>query len=262
MPTINSKDKAALLDTAKQKLWNTAVDCAWTLLDKAPLSWNSSDARFYRTEQRLLRQHVMDPFFGGLGVGMFLFATLRITGSAWFARFVQQSSWRSSVASTMPRREAANGGRRPEWKSHLEKETEKHEAYAKEAFKLPSDAFVSVLCGVSSMLWLSRPNDLCKDVVEAPLLPGKSVVYEFVCPAMETTFEQEVTASSLMQDYPPAKEDATLKMFGMLLYNCRQRSKYLEALDESKEQAGRPTGVVPYPGLEGKRVRLKEGWAQ
>lgn len=72
-------------------------------------------------------------------VGLFLFGTLRLTGSAWLARFVlQSSSWAPRRAEAVHHGSSHRGtSRPPEWKSHLDKETEQHEAYAKEALQLP-----------------------------------------------------------------------------------------------------------------------------
>lgn len=55
---------------------------------------------------------------------------------------------------------------------------------------LPVDLAVSLLVGISTSIFLTRPEDLLQDVSEAPLLPGKSVLREELCPSFTREMEQ------------------------------------------------------------------------
>lgn len=55
---------------------------------------------------------------------------------------------------------------------------------------LPVDLAISLLVGISTSIFLTRPEDLLQDVSKAPLLPGKSVLREELCPSFSREMEQ------------------------------------------------------------------------
>lgn len=266
--TDNGVDK---VEAAKRSLWNTAYDSffRWAAAADNPLGGGGDDRRFYRTEQRMLQQHI-EPIYWGAFAGLFLFATLRVSGSNWFARIRHRMQQTGNNTTTTkgklpvdPKSSSSSPQTTTTWKSHLDKETERHASYAKDLIQLPGDAVLSLLCGMSATLWLSRPTQLCKDIVTAPLLPGKSLVYEHVCPDMVATFQRVVVVDDDDDDDDNNNtlllaNDSTLQHFGALVYNCRQRSRYLEQQQQQRKSGStveqQLPGVVPYPGLEGKRI--------
>jgi hypothetical protein len=116
-----------------------------------------------------------------------------------------------------------------------------------EALRMPTDFLVSLMCGCSSVVFLSNPARLKKDFAESPLIPGKSIVYECMCGDMETAFNQHVDPRVLSEG---AGDDDTIVTFQTLVHNCRIRSDYIRA--RAADGSNRPD-VVPYPGLDGMR---------
>jgi hypothetical protein len=55
---------------------------------------------------------------------------------------------------------------------------------------LPVDLAISLLVGISTSIFLTRPEDLLQDVSKAPLLQGKSVLREELCPPFIREMEQ------------------------------------------------------------------------
>eukprot|EP00573_Skeletonema_grethae_P000477 CAMPEP_0201687682 /NCGR_PEP_ID=MMETSP0578-20130828/1633_1 /ASSEMBLY_ACC=CAM_ASM_000663 /TAXON_ID=267565 /ORGANISM="Skeletonema grethea, Strain CCMP 1804" /LENGTH=435 /DNA_ID=CAMNT_0048171853 /DNA_START=108 /DNA_END=1415 /DNA_ORIENTATION=- len=55
---------------------------------------------------------------------------------------------------------------------------------------LPVDLAISLLVGISTSIFLTRPEDLLEDAAKAPLLPGKSVLREELCPSFTREMER------------------------------------------------------------------------
>jgi len=122
----------------------------------------------------------------------------------------------------------------------LDQKAEKKTELVNEAVRLPTDIIVSLLCGASSVAWLSNSTQLKKDFAEAPLVSGKSVIYECICSEMEDALDPAVHPG----------DDDMLLTFQMFARNCRTRSEYIRA--KERDGVARPD-VVPYPGLDGER---------
>jgi len=73
---------------------------------------------------------------------------------------------------------------------------------------LPVDLAISLLVGISTSIFLTRPEDLLHDVSKAPLLQGKSVLREELCPS----FTQEMDRINRgYHTYTPSGKDAVEK---------------------------------------------------
>lgn len=222
------------------KLWNVAREGFSRLVEEAPAAWNGSDARFYRTEKQTITQH-LDPFYWGGVVTLFLFGTFRISGSRWYARFYETYLSRQQ-SKQLPKSDFKQRSttQQREWKSYLDHKAEQKTELASEVVRLPTDILVSLMCGASSVALLSNPTQLKKDFAEAPLVSGKSMIYECICSDMEKAYDPTVNPG----------DDDTLRTLQMFARNCRRRSNYIGTRE--REGVARPD-VVPYPGLDGER---------
>lgn len=204
-------------------------------MDEAPRIWKSPDAKFYREEKRIIMRH-LDPFYTAGFMTMFLFATFRISGSRWFARFRDEFFVSSRAAS-----KASNTKPTQEWKSFLDRQVDERQKMESELLQLPIDLFLSALCGISSILWLSKPKEILRDLSELPLVSGNSVVHRYACHEFETAYHQ------LDKDvFEQNVDDNLLRSFHTFVENCRIRSEFIRS--QEREGANTPE-VIPYPGI-------------
>lgn len=240
-----------LSQQARGAFWRAAKIGFFCLVEEAPAAWKGSDARLYRAEKNMITEH-LEPFYWGAFVTVFLFGTFRVSGSRWYTRFRENATTNFNQRNNSHLTNSASAGKLqhkkpPEWESYLDQRAEKGKYIREEAFRLPTDLLVSLMCGASSIVWLSSPSQLKKDLTEAPLAPGKSIIYECLCSDMEASFSGQVDPRVLANE---CNGDDTLITFQTLVQNCRIRSDYIR--DKERDGCKMPD-VIPYPGLEGVR---------
>jgi hypothetical protein len=240
----NAAELKALCKEARIAFWRAARVGFVRLVEEAPAAWNSSDGRLYRTEKKVIAHH-LEPLYWGAFVSVFLFGTFRISGSRWYARF-RETNWKQRVTGTSSASDSNRTTAR--WKSFLDQRAENERFMREETMQLPTDVFVSVMCGLSSVVWLSQPQRAGRDLAEAPLLPGKSVVVGCFCNEMDEAFNQSVDPRILTESI--IENDDTLRTFVSMVKNCRIRADYIRP---RQEQGLKNPDVIPYPGLEGIR---------
>lgn len=236
MPADNLEE---LRSRARAQVWPIAKRSLYRLMDSAPDVWRGHESRFYRTEKALIIEHLSPIYWGGC-VGVFLFVTFRVSGSRWFHRLRSQYLQRTCSSNKASPSMLPFQQQQQPWKSHLEQQAEAKQEIMAEAMRLPSDILLSLLCGISSVLWLWQPKKFQRDLVRAPLLPGKSLVHECACDDLLSVYEST--------DRRVLDGDATLQTVGALVDNCRIRSAYIE---ERRSDGDPRYDVVPYPGLKG-----------
>lgn len=244
----NDDDSDELRSQARRAFWKCAEEGLYQLVDSAPKVWKGRDARFYRAEKQLIETHA-EPFYWGGFVTLFLFATFRISGS----RFYQQ--FRATLSASLTRNVTRHpGGHTPpgavssksKWTSHLENKTAEQQHLSHESVPLLIDMMLSIMLGVSSVLWLSKPQQLSRDFCTSPLLPGKSLIHEQVCPIFvqaQAPFASIIVA----QDSNGDPDSDTLQTFATFCRNCQRRSQVIA----ERQAAGEPRpNVIPYPGIK------------
>lgn len=247
-----------LRDAACETLWTPATSGIVRLFSTAPFAWRGPEGRFYRNE-RLVLKELVQPFQYGLMVTGILFATFRISGSKRYLLFRDKYILGKS-AEAMKLKD-----QKQQWKSYFETQEEKQKRVVEELLRLPSDILVSVLCGCSTVILLKDDSKIYNGVASAPLLPGKSLIYEQVCPDVVQAFDEkldqrvfqlpknerksESSRFSFLSDFLSSENDEEVfKALVTLVHNCKARSTFIE----QQRQAGvvRPD-KVPYPGLTG-----------
>jgi hypothetical protein len=240
-----STARARLENQAKKAFWKAFQAGVSELFQLAPQRWQGTDAVHYRAEKQMITRHV-EPLYWGSCIALFVFVTFRISGSKWYSRF--HSHFLRNKASTSVNNTtgtiAAQQKQTPagEWKSYLSQKAEQQQEYHNELLDLPTDIFVSVMCGLSTIALLSDPAEIEKDAVRAPLLPGKSIIHEIMCPKMikafEDTFDERVFDGEV---------DRGVLNFAAMVSNCKARDAYIRR----RENDTKRPDVVPYPGLRG-----------
>jgi len=251
---------------ARAAFWRCAKDGFLRVLEHAPQVWkNPKEARFYRPEKRLITDN-LEPLKQGAMVGILLFATFRFAGSKWFTRFRQRhginldaSSPGTAATATAPTTTTSSSTATPrqvhaQFQSYSERQAAKASAAWSDASGLTLDIFVSFMAGLSSMFWLLDREQLAQDFARTPLVPGKSLLYDHVCPEMEAAYDKmdravwDGTANSSESD------ERTLHAMKRFVQNCRRRSEYLRSRRERGHDGSADddrSDIVPHPGLEG-----------
>jgi hypothetical protein len=201
----------------------------------------------------------MQPLQYGLMVTGILFATFRISGSKRFLLFRDKYILGKSVEAMKLK------DQKQQWKSYLETQEEKKKRLVEEMLRFPSDILLSVLCGCSTVFLPKDDSKIYNGLASSPLLPGKSLIYEQVCPDVVQAFNEKLDQrvfqlpknerksessrfSFLSAILPREDDDEVFNALVTLVHNCKVRSTFIE----QQRQAGvmRPDNV-PYPGLTG-----------
>lgn len=240
---MGQNDNESNASDIKAAFWAAAKNGFRKFFKQAPGTWRGPESRFYRDEKKMILTHV-DPFYYGIMVGVFLFATFRISGSRRYLQFRDNFIFRKNadVLQTQAKQKS-------NWKSHIEKMEAKHQASFEDALSGPMDLLLSVICAFSAAAWLSKPKRLVEDLSQSPLLPGRSLIYTCACPDFIQIYDKNYSyeESSAL----PAGDDL-LVSFQAFALNCKARSHIIATREESGNEH---PDVIPYPGIKGLRHR-------
>ena len=223
---------------ARDKFWTAAQSGIYKVLETAPTTWNSRDARFYRTEKKIIMEN-MDPLYWGFVVTGFLFVTFRVSGSKTWTRFRDEHIFNKPVSLLKQQAETQQ-----KWIGHLERERLKKQELWENLNSVRNDILLSIVCGISSVILLAKPQKLHGDFSTSPLVPGRSLIHELVCPAL--TEEYDTVDQRVFEEI--GQDDETLKTFDTFVKNCKLRSNAIASREKANE--ARPD-VIPYPGIMG-----------
>lgn len=247
------------LDYARRSFWTCARAGFSRLLDDAPAVWKDArEARYYREEKRMISAHT-EPLKQGAMVTALLLFSFRVGGSKWFNRWRQKNNINLSASEADPASAATKKASpttpppRAQFKSYSEQQAEKIQHVYRDAGTWTTDLIVSIMCGLSSTILLTDKQKIAQDFVRAPLLPGKSMIYNDLCPTMTAAYES--TNPAIWDDL--SENEKTLQTFHNFVQNCRIRSEFLRTKESSGESVvngaiqGQSDDIVPRPGLDG-----------
>jgi hypothetical protein len=251
-----TEDLREIRNAARASFWVATRRGFLRLMEEAPSVWRGPESRYYRKEREIFTEHLM-PLKWGCCVGVFLFVTFRVSGSKWYAQFYQKHF--SATASKIFGRESTTENSTPmsskEWKSFLDKEGDKKKIAFNDAMQMTIDIVVSLLGALSSTILLySATENIQKDFVEAPLVSGKSLVHQLMCPEFQEFFKEvDKRALEDINDLDGADKNSTdiLGTFQSFVRNCEIRDDFIQS---RREQGVKLHDVVPYPGLNGERI--------
>ena len=119
--------------------------------------------------------------------------------------------------------------------------------------KLLTDFFVSISVGVSGTLFLleAKKKDMRCDYEEAPLVPGRSVVADQMCPnLLELCHSIEVVKDVLEENESDTEnKDVNITSFARFIENCQKRADYEARIRKEKGISRFEPVLVPYTGL-------------
>mmetsp|Transcript_4894 Transcript_4894/g.7421 ORF Transcript_4894/g.7421 Transcript_4894/m.7421 type:complete len:222 (+) Transcript_4894:116-781(+) len=208
------------------ELWKITKDGVSRFVSEAPAVWKGRNAEDYASEKALAND-VAQPIVWGLSSGVICFIGFRVSSS----RFVQYL--RTGGRTTATKRSAGS----KEWKGSMERQHEKKANELREAASIPIDFALSVLIGLTTTGVLYEPDKLMKDFVRVPLLPGRSVASEILCPDIGKAFRKLEDKESV---------DAMYKEF---VTNCASRAKQEAAIREKNGLLDDQPVSIPEPGV-------------
>jgi len=188
-----------------------------------------------------------------LAVGAFAFVSLR-TGrglSSWLRRSIANRS--SAYQFDIP----SSTGQRAQIMSKINDNIDQPSKLRRFGRFATDTIISSSLVFLSGTLFLPPPASYIKDMADLPLVSGKSVYAEYICPPLIRSFETKrggkwpVPSSGVR-----TKEDVSLDIIRSFAVNCLQRKKFEDALGDelnalSLKGRGSKLGTVsvPEPGV-------------
>ena len=230
-----------------QAVWSAFwKGCSRLVFEEAPRAWQGPEQSQYRVEREKILAHLR-PVGMGIFVTAFCFVTFRVSGSKWWRQIrtslLEGASTVTAATSMAARSTTPLAG---EQAGYVTRQAQAKQDKVQELMQLPLDFTLSVLLGSSAFLLLFDSDQMQDDLVQIPLLPGKSLVHECVCANVVRAVQQAHQQGSLN-----ATDEETKKFFTRFVENCQTRSRYLER----RRELGHPNDMVPYPGLVGKIAR-------
>lgn len=231
-------------------------------------TWYSKDvttAVLYSNERSNLEAKYIKPLQYGAMASLFLFLNFRITGSSSF------QSWRKNFARQWTRHNHNPEKSKPPQPSQPTKSQETTKQYgpgylhskrqrdiqeAMESMRIISDLLVSVSVGVSGALFMlhGKSENMREDWETAPLVQGKSVVAQHVCPSMirlgPPSFPRGgEEKTGIVDPMFAAKDYSNHEMFSRVVSNCQKRKIMEDSIRKQKGLAATTSVYVPFPGV-------------
>lgn len=230
-------DREQIQSQARNAFWRVGKEGFVRLIEHAPSVWNGSEQRFYRAEKEVIAEHVSPLCWGAVVFGVLLF-TFRISGSRWFIQM--RDGLHKGLAPSATQQPKAQAEK--QWTNYLNRQTNQTQATHQESSSLPFDMFISFICGCSPVVILSNRSKLTNDFAQAPLVPGKSLIYTHMCQDMTDAYNR------LDPKAFHGTEDSVLLTFQSFVTNCQRRAAFIADREAKGEKL---PDRVPFPGLSG-----------
>jgi hypothetical protein len=253
---------ASDVSAARRSLWDETGQGLSNVLFHARGTWYGDEAVYYTRERERLGSY-LPPFYYGMASAAFVFVGFRITGHAkvqeWQRR-LWDHLWRRPRGGHTTNTTAINPS--PTKSSpvepgmgYLESKRIREREQALQSMKLITDLLVSISVGFSGTLFLleCKRHHMRADFEEAPLVPGRSVVAEQMCPAMLRLYQDNVTVQQVLRrndQSAAALKDRNLTSFAVFLHNCQKRVAYETKMRKERGLADDEPVVIPFRGLQ------------
>lgn len=223
-------------------LW-TAFQQGFTqlLLVEAPRAWREPTQNHYRIEREKILRH-LQPFGMGIFVTIFCFATFRVSGGRWWTaiRLKYFGDFRHNNIKNNSNHKNNNNNN-----TYLEQANSQKQETIAQLMQMPLDLTLSAVLGSLAFLTLHDSEKMQDDLVQCPLLPGKSLMHQCLCPKIVPALQAYQQAHG-PKDEQRLKYAETEKVFASFAENCQARSQYLQG--RQARGLAHPD-LVPYPGL-------------
>jgi hypothetical protein len=273
----NDNDKIPVGDVDQKLLWEETGKGIANTLAHLRTKWYGDEAVYYQRERERLETKYLPPFWYGAAATAFLFVNFRVTGHPAFQRW-RTRIWPSSTSSTtkMGVRETpitkinnattsqpiqsnpSTAGTSsspapaspPVMMGYLETKRKTEIEKALKSMKFITDMLVSISVGISGTIFMleGKRKYMRKDFEEAPLVSGRSVVAEQMCPDVLKVVSLDQEESSATQQMK--RKDSNFATLMTFVGNCRKRSEYEKRVREKQGLQSDAPVTVPYSGLE------------
>ena len=252
---------------AIRAFWDIFNAKVYRLISDLPSTYRgASDSDDYDHE-KLVIQQISKPFlYGGIS-SIVLFANFRLMANPSVQKMIR-GNFRAAPKNTGASGPKAGRGsasttttprpKREEYRSTLTIERDmrkqKLEAEIINLSGLPIDFFLSTMLGLSitSFLFTGRTNmDRNRDAYETtPLLPGKSLVAQYMCPEMTQVHDRMTMAL-----WREVEDDISLDSFKRFVTNCKLRRLEEQRIRQQLHLSDEEEVAIPSPGIDNPNPR-------
>jgi hypothetical protein len=275
-PPITEKDRqqdpddvivsAATISKVKRLLWSETAEGLGNVLGNIRSTWYGDEAVFYTREEERLRKYI-PPFQYGLAATVFLFLNFRVTGNPGFQKW-RQNVWQrirpSSSSSSTTTNTATQSGipqqqqQQQQGMGYLETKRRTQVEEALKSMKFLTDFLISLSVGTSGTLFLleAKKEDMRKDYENGPLIPGRSIIADDMCPGMLKLYRTDPSIRQVLEDNERKKEqrkweqsDPNLVTFSTFIHNCTKREDYESKIRKEQGKSENDPILIPHTGL-------------
>ncbi|VEU34444.1 unnamed protein product [Pseudo-nitzschia multistriata] len=257
----------------KRRLWEETANGLGKVVRNLRVAWYKGDERvFYKREEQQLEKYL--PLFQyGLALFVFSFFNFRATKTPrfqkWRTGFLERI--RPSPPESLSKASQQRQGLRqvssiksPPTVGYLERKRKQNVDEALNSMKYFTDFLVSLSIGTSATLFLLERkcgNNLRTDFEEAPLVAGRSLIADKICPGMLELCFSDLQVRKAFEDNQNQKDrpweassfDPNLHTFFIFINNCQKRKDYESSLRQQMQQATTLKSgaiLIPHTGVQ------------
>ena len=269
MTTNNGSDDGTPIDPIHKKLlWDEAARGIANAMAHIQSTWYGDEGVLYTNERERLGPRYLPPFCYGASATLFLFLNFRILGHPSFQSWRKQV-WQgvslpknrsSSIKSSMPPKpkptppssslSSPPSHQPPMPMGYLERKRKSDIEKTLQSMKLLTDLLVSISVGISGTIFMleGKRKYMRKDFEEAPLVPGRSVVGEQMCPLFLKAVSLEQETSNEAQEMK--ENDPNMATILTFVGNCRRRAELEKKIRQDRGLKDDVPVTVPFSGFE------------
>lgn len=250
---------ASVISKVKSLLWYETAEGFGNVLGNIRSSWYGVEGVFYTREKERLRKY-MPPFQYGLASSVFLFLNFRAISNPVFQKWRKNVWQRIRPSSTTNNTTGASQQQQQQQHGigYLQKKREIRTEEGLKSMKVITDLLVSLSVGFSGTLFLleAKKEDIRIDYEEAPLVAGRSLIADEICPGMLKLHRSNPSIRQVLEDTKLKKEqrkweqsDPSIVTFETFLQNCKKRSDYESKIRKEQRKSEKFPILIPHTGL-------------
>mmetsp|Transcript_49338 Transcript_49338/g.55139 ORF Transcript_49338/g.55139 Transcript_49338/m.55139 type:complete len:281 (-) Transcript_49338:21-863(-) len=252
---------ASVISKVKRLLWYETGEGFGNVLGNIRSSWYGVEGVFYTREEERLKKY-LPPFQYGLASSVFLFLNFRAISNPIFQRWRKIVLQRIRTSSSINNTTSLSASQQHQQQQHgigyLQKKQKLQMEEGLKSMKVITDLLVSLSVGFSGTLFLleAKREDMRIDYEEAPLIAGRSLIADEMCPGMLKLHRSNPSIRLVLEDTTWKKEqrkweqlDLSLVTFETFIQNCKKRSDYESKIRKEQRKSENFPVLIPHTGL-------------
>jgi len=249
-----------IVSSVKRRLWEETAQGFGNVLGNLGEAWyTGSDAVFYSREKERFKKYI-PPFQYGLAATVFLFFNFRITGNPRFQEW-RKGIWRHFRSESLPKQTPPTPP--PVTTGYLETKRREEVKKALQSMKFLTDGLISLTVGTSGALFLLEAKcgkDIGSDYETAPLVAGRSLIADEMCPGMLEAQRSDPNVRKVLDAQTKSERvinelqtgDPALATFAIFIENCQRRANHEARLRDERRsyQSGKDPVLIPHTGVQ------------